>query len=162
MIMYKITTSMAQIVGLVLSRLVGLPPNVSLQGTYGFTQKNFVVFFGSILAFDVFFGGLYTGVIWTYVGFAGYYMFGHIARKYTVFQWILVPIASVWFFIFSNFGVFITWYQPTVQSFIQCYTVALPFFAATLVGDVFFGYTYLGYKALVKAKQGNLSSPELA
>jgi hypothetical protein len=159
--MNTLRTTIVQIIGLLVSRIIGLPPNVSLQGTYGFMSKNLIAFIASIVFFDALIGGFYTGVLWTYFGFAGYYLLGCVARKSAKLQWLLLPVASLWFFFFSNLGSFIMWYEPTLPSFIQCYTVALPFFAATLVGDAVFGYTYLGYKFFATSEQTAMKSPKL-
>ncbi len=61
--------------------------------------------------------------------------------------------SSVLFFIITNFGVWAppnNWYPHTINGLIQSYTMALPFFRNSLIGDL--GYTILlfgGYE-LVK------------
>ena len=46
--------------------------------------------------------------------------------------------SSLLFFLLTNFGVFLLGYPHTIQGLITCYTLALPFFVNTIVGDLFF------------------------
>jgi hypothetical protein len=48
--------------------------------------------------------------------------------------------SSTLFFFITNFGVWILGYPLTIQGFITCYTLALPFFVNTIIGDFFFTY----------------------
>tara|TARA_B100000029_G_scaffold348727_1_gene341097 strand:- start:1273 stop:1785 length:513 start_codon:yes stop_codon:yes gene_type:complete len=52
-------------------------------------------------------------------------------------------IASLWFFFTSNFAVWIIWdyYPKTFEGFINCYTLALPFFKNTIISTLFFSGT---------------------
>lgn len=143
--MHLIALYSLQVVLLIGSRLIGLPPNVSPLGTAGFTQKNPLPFFAAILGFDMLFGGLYAGVVWTYIGFAGYYLLGLVARHYKRNSVLLLPIASTWFFTFSNIGPWLHWYEPTLNGLLTCYAVALPFYAYTLIGDCGFGALYAAF-----------------
>lgn len=143
-----------------ISRLGILPSNYSPLGSYGFFSGNWILFFGSILAFDYFVGGFYQGFLFTYLGFFAYFLLGKFAARSTSRQLILVPIASVFFFLFSNLGVWWHWYPHTFEGLILCYTAALPFFQNTFFGDMFFGYSfvlvreiYLQRRAIVKKLQ---------
>ena len=53
---------------------------------------------------------------------------------------ILAIGASVWFFITTNFAVWIIWdyYPKTIEGLILCYTLAIPFFANTLLSTCVF------------------------
>lgn len=134
------------------SRLVGLPPNVSPLGTVGFTQKNPIPFIAAIVLFDVLFGGFYAGFMWTYLGFAGYYLIGAVARRFNIKHIALLPLASTWFFAVSNIGSWLQWYEPTFIGLISCYAVALPFYAYTLIGDCGFGFLYATCKNFKRIK----------
>ena len=48
--------------------------------------------------------------------------------------------ASIWFFISTNFAVWIIWdyYPKTIEGLFTCYTLALPFFKNTLISTCFF------------------------
>ena len=47
-------------------------------------------------------------------------------------------LASVFFYIWTNFGVWISWnmYPHTLEGLIQCYVLAIPFFRNNLVGNL--------------------------
>lgn len=54
---------------------------------------------------------------------------------------LLTPIASLLFYILSNFGVWIEgWigYPLTFEGLLSCYIAGLPFFFNSLMGDIFF------------------------
>jgi hypothetical protein len=62
--------------------------------------------------------------------------------------------SSLLFFLITNFGVFLLGYPQTIQGLISCYTLALPFFVNTLIGD--FGFTYGLNYSFETAKQKGL------
>ena len=51
---------------------------------------------------------------------------------------------SVFFFFVTNLGVFLfqNMYSKDWQGFVQCFTMALPFFRNTLSGDLFYTFTF--------------------
>lgn len=52
--------------------------------------------------------------------------------------------SSILFFIITNFGVWApssNWYPHTLNGLIECYTLAVPFFRNTILGDL--GYTVI-------------------
>ena len=57
-------------------------------------------------------------------------------------------VSSVQFFVLSNFGVWLGFgYAHTWAGFAQCYTLALPFYAPTLAGDLITSGTLFGLHA---------------
>lgn len=132
------------------SRFIGLPPNFSPVGSYGFFGGNVLFYFASILAFDYLKGGFYKGFLFTYLGFLGYFIVGKIAKNNTRRQLVLLPLASVLFFILSNIGVWWFWYPRSLAGLMMCFTFALPFYRNTFLSDMFFGYAFLGVKVLRK------------
>ena len=48
--------------------------------------------------------------------------------------------SSLLFFIISNFGVWLVGYPNSFAGFLACFTMALPFFVNTILGDFFFYY----------------------
>jgi len=143
-------------VGLVfVSRFGFLPANFSPVGTLGFFSKSLWPLVLVTFGFDLFYGGWYPGFLWTYGGFLMYFFMGLVARKISsraknqnqtgLFKWqlILLPLASLIFFLLSNFGVWLNWYPRTIEGFISCYTLALPFYKNTIMGDAVFGLGYL-------------------
>lgn len=133
-----------------ISRFELLPANISPLGSYGFFGGNVIFYFLSILAFDFLKGGFYQGFLWTYLGFAAYPLFAWLAKKSTKRQLFFLPLASFSFFLLSNFGVFLAWYEHSWQGFLTCYALALPFYSRTLVGDLIFGYGYMLTKHIGK------------
>lgn len=55
-------------------------------------------------------------------------------------------LSSAIFFLISNFGVWVsgTTYPISAEGFIACYTAAIPFFANTLIGTLFFSGVIFG------------------
>lgn len=100
--------------------------------------------------FDFFKGGFYSGFLFTYLGFFSYWLFGRLAKNYKL-KIFLLPLASFTFFLVSNLGVWWYWYPHSISSLITCYVLAVPFYKNTLIGDLVFGYGYLGLKFLVKS-----------
>ena len=72
---------------------------------------------------------------------------------------------SVLFFLITNFGVWATGlgYPMTPQGLVACYTAAIPFFANTSVGDLFWNAVLFGTYALIgrrlQAPAATLDSP---
>ncbi len=70
-------------------------------------------------------------------------------------------VASVLFFLATNWAVwqFSPWYAKNLVGLIHCYTLALPFFRNTLLGDLFYTSVLFGaYEAImVWAKRRKLS-----
>jgi len=130
------------------SRFGFLPANLTPLGAYGFFGGQPLLYFASILAFDYFRGGFYAGFLWTYAGFAVYPLLARFARHSTRSQILLLPVASFCFFLLSNFGVFLAWYELSWQGLLTCYALALPFYTRTLLGDLIFGYGHLAFRHL--------------
>lgn len=125
------------------SRLGHLPANFSPLGSFGFFGGQPILFFAVIIGFDVFVRGLYPGFWLTYLGFAAYPIFGYLSRGRVKFQLLGLPAASFSFFLLSNLGVWWYWYELTFANLLLVYSLALPFYQRTLIGDLFFGYGYL-------------------
>lgn len=128
-----------------ISRFGFLPANFSTLGSFGFFGQNFSLFFLTIILFDYFKGGFYSGFWFTYLGFFSYFVFGKLAKT-TRKKVFLLPLASFTFFLVSNFGVWYYWYPHTVSGLLTCYALAVPFYKNTLIGDLLFGYGYMVVK----------------
>jgi hypothetical protein len=73
------------------------------------------------------------------VGFIGIY-----SKKMNIKT---ILISSVSFFIITNFGVWLLGYPKTLDGLLECYTLAIPFFRNSLIGDFFFsGVMYFGFE----------------
>lgn len=84
--------------------------------------------------------------MWVYLGFASITMIGWFLDKMNAKS---ILLSSLIFFIISNFGVWILGYPHTIEGLIMCYTLAIPFFGYSIMGDLFWGYTFkYSYKLL--------------
>lgn len=122
------------------SRWQLLPANFSPVGSYGFLGGYPGLFFLTIIAFDWLRGGFYPGFLFTYLGFAGYAWLGRLSQGRWRYQLLFLPLASGLFFLLSNFGVWWYWYPHTLTGLLTCYSLAVPFYGRTLLGDIVFGY----------------------
>ena len=79
--------------------------------------------------------GFYTISYYVYFSFILVSLFGIFYSKINLKS---IFTSSLIFFFFSNLGVWILGYPKTVEGFIMCYTLAIPFFGYSLIGDLFF------------------------
>lgn len=132
------------------AKFLGLLPNFSLVGSFGFLNQSPLSFAVTIILFDVIKGGFYPGFWMTYLGFGSYYFLGRLAKDNLKKQLVLLPLASLLFFLISNFGVWLYWYPQNFEGLISCYTLAIPFYKNSLLSDLVFGYGFLFFKVLLK------------
>lgn len=121
-------------------------------------RGSFVPIFVTLGISDLILGG-YKGMAFTWLGFASVVLLGRIIRKVDGSKW-LVPVgaigSSILFFIISNFGVWVASGMYTLDSvgLVQCYAMALPFLAATLLSDLLFVSAFVAvwskYQVLVE------------
>ncbi len=135
-------------VGIFISRLGIFPPNFSPLGSFGFFGQNIWLYAVLIVGFDYFVGGFYVGAIFTYLGFLMYPLLGKIAGNHLKRQIVLLPLASLSFYLLSNFGSFWFFYPHSWSGLMTCYLVAVPFYNRTLMSDLVFGWGYLVVKAI--------------
>lgn len=84
--------------------------------------------------------------MWVYLGFASITMIGWFLDKMNTKS---ILLSSLIFFIISNFGVWMLDYPHTIEGLVMCYTLAIPFFGYSIMGDLFWGYTFkYSYKLL--------------
>ncbi len=106
--------------------------------------------------------GFYPGFVWVYLSYGLLFFTGYLTHKVVgLKKSIALPLTgSVLFYLFSNFGVWISgsMYPPTLAGLGQCYAAALPFFRNTLTSDLF----YLNAFALLAVLCGQLPLPRLA
>ena len=141
----------------ILSRLVPHPPNfapitgIALFSSKKLNNKLFSVFLPIIPLFisDLFIGISFIN-IFVYLSFILIYFLGSISPKIdakTVF------LSSVMFFILTNLGVWYLGYPKNIEGLITCFTLAVPFFVNTILGDLFYSFIlFRSYKAAEKMK----------
>lgn len=76
--------------------------------------------------------------MWVYLGFISISMVGWFLDKMNTKS---ILLSSLIFFIISNFGVWMLDYSHTIEGLMMCYTLAIPFFGYSIIGDLFWGYT---------------------
>lgn len=98
--------------------------------------------------------GFYKGMIFNYLAFLSYSIFSYfIFNKYnklskTILGLILSVGSAIYFFIISNFGVWLLtdMYSKDLTGFILCYINALPFLKNSIISSIIFSilifYTY--------------------
>lgn len=142
----------------VLMRLLPHPPNVApitavalFAGTF-FDKKHWAVLMPllAMVFTDIFLGfSMITPVV--YFSFLAITAVGVVFKKMNVGT---VLLSSSVFFVLSNLGVWMLYYPITVEGFVTCFTLAIPFFINSLLGDVFFSALLLfGYRFATKRMQ---------
>jgi len=98
--------------------------------------------------------GFYKGMVFNYLAFLSYSIFSYfIFNKYsklskTILGLVLSVGSSIYFFIISNFGVWLltNMYSNDLAGFILCYINALPFLKNSIISSIIFSilifYTY--------------------
>ena len=113
----------------------------------------------AMLVSDLFIGfydiKLMTGV---YISFLLVGLIGLFIKKYKNIGTIIggTILSSVLFFLITNFAVwaFYDWYPHTLSGLTQCFTMAIPFFRGTLMGDLFYVAILFGAYELVRSLVG--------
>jgi len=139
-----------------LSRLIPHPANftpiaaMALAGGVYFEKRySFIIPLAALLISDIFIG-FHNTMIFVYgsfilIGFLGLWLKSH---KQIMPIFGVTLLSSILFFIITNFGVWITgggWFYPkTWQGLIECYTLAIPFFKNSLIGDMVYTVVLFG------------------
>ena len=163
-----------------LSRLLPHPPNLTalgamaLFGGAALTSKVlrialplFALFITDLIINNTVFASsegftlFYPGAIWTYVAIGSIALLSPLIISKLSVKNIAVGsiMASVVFFIVSNFGVWTTGilYPMTLEGLTTCYVAAIPFFGNTLGGDVLFSGVLFGGFYLAELKMPKLA-----
>jgi len=141
----------------VLSRVVPHPPNFApITGIALFSSKKIKnKLFGVLLPIiPLFISDLFIGIsfinIFVYISFIIIYFLGTISPKIDVKT---VFLSSVIFFILTNLGVWYFGYPKNIEGLITCFTLAIPFFINTILGDLLYSFIlFRSYKAVEKFK----------
>ncbi len=87
--------------------------------------------------------------LWVYTAFVMVTMLGWVLKQMNAKS---IFLSSLIFFIVSNFGVWFMDYPHTIEGLITCYTLAIPFFGYSIVGDLMWGYIIKHSHKLVESK----------
>ena len=129
----------------VITRLLPHPPNVTpiaaiaLFGGCNIKDKNLAFVLPLLCMFltDLFLG-FHIIMPFVYLSFMCISYIGINSEKITngtIFG------SSLLFFLVTNFGVWVFGYPNTLAGLVSCYTLALPFFVNTIIGDLFFTHS---------------------
>ena len=138
-------TILSMIVLAVITRLLPHPPNVApitgiaLFAGYSFSDKRMAFLLPLLCMFvtDIFLG-FHMIMPFVYLAFMGISYMGIHSKKIgngTILK------SSTLFFVLTNFGVWLMGYPLTFAGLVSCYTLAIPFFAYTIIGDLFFTHS---------------------
>lgn len=127
----------------ILSRFLPHPPNftpiaaIALLSSKGFDNR-WVVFLIPIVSLFIsdLFIGLHATIPFVYISFILIALLGLYIKKINI---VSVLLSSTIFFLVSNFGVWLLYYPISTEGLVQCYTLALPFFLNTALGDLVYG-----------------------
>jgi len=157
----RLSALISIVIGAALSRLVPHPPNVTsvasvalFSGAY-FADKRLAlaVPLAALLLSDSILG-FYRHMEVVYLSFALVVCLGFtLSERPSVLRIATTAAAaSTVFFILTNFGVwaFDALYPHTLQGLAECYLLALPFFAHTVIGDLFYTALLFGGFALLQ------------
>jgi|TARA_B110000037_G_scaffold19231_1_gene20243 hypothetical protein len=139
----------------VLCRLLPHLPNfspitaIALFGGLYFSNKTMAYLVPLfIMALSDLFLGFHSISVVVYAAFLVVSFIGTQTKKPSVFT---ILLSSISFFIITNFGVWLIGYPKTWTGLVECYTLALPFFRNSLLGDFFYsGVMILGFNAVQK------------
>ena len=126
----------------VLFRIIPHPPNfapiTALALFSGVTFSNRLI--GILVPLTAmvisdFFLGFSSITLWVYAGFIGINFLGSYLKQINLKS---IFLSSCIFFVVSNFGVWLLGYPLTLEGFILCFTMAIPFFGYSIAGDLFY------------------------
>ena len=107
----------------------------------------------------------YDGWYWQYVGYLLVAGIGTMLRnRVQPLNVVGASLASsILFFMVSNFGVWfsMSMYEPSIAGLMICYAMAIPFFGATLIGDLFYSALLFGSFEAATAS-GRTGAPSVA
>ena len=139
----------------VLFRLVPHLPNftpvtsIALFGGLYFSNKTlaYVAPLFIMLLSDLFLGFHSISIV-VYAAFLFVSFIGTQSKNPSVFA---ILLSSISFFVITNFGVWLISYPKSWVGLVECYTLAIPFFRNSLLGDFFYsGVMILGYNFVHK------------
>jgi|TARA_B110000263_G_scaffold236940_1_gene236727 hypothetical protein len=142
---FQISSIVFLILLAVLSRLIPHPPNftpiagIAIFAANKINNKQIAILLPLICLFisDLFIG-------FSLISFFVYFSFVVISLS-SVYLKIntlhKVFLGSGLFFVISNFGVWIIEYPLSLDGFIKCYFLAIPFYLNTLFGDLFYTFS---------------------
>ena len=142
---YRNITILSMMVLAVITRLLPHPPNMApitamaLFAGCNIKDKNLALLLPLLCMFvtDIFLG-FHMTMPFVYLSFMMISYIGINSKKITNGT---ILGSSVLFFLLTNFGVWYLGYPNTLAGLVSCYTLAIPFFVNTIIGDLFFAHS---------------------
>jgi len=129
-----------------LTRFIPHPPNFTpiiamvLFGSVYLENKKLAILIPlTIMILSDYFLGYGFLSLWVYGSLGLISLLGYLTKKLNIINMLL---GSVIFFIVTNFGVWLMGYPKTLDGFILCYTLAIPFFANTLLSTIIYSFVF--------------------
>lgn len=139
-----------------LSRLIPHPPNfvpinaIGLFSGSKFGKAMAIITPLSIMIVSDMILGFHSTMIFVYFSLFAAVLLGLRIGKFNVKSLFFYSlISSTIFFLITNFGVWLLFdmYPKTISGLINCYTMAIPFFGNTILGDLFYTYVvFYGFR----------------
>jgi hypothetical protein len=126
----------------ILVRLIPHPPNfapiTALAIFSGFYYRSrllgVLIPLTAMLISDIFLG--FSSITpWVYASFISISVFNSYQSKINLSTTLF---SSILFFVISNFGVWVIGYPKSLEGLLVCYTMAIPFFVYSILGDLFY------------------------
>ena len=142
---YRNITILSMMVLAVITRSLPHPPNMApitamaLFAGCNIKDKNLALLLPLLCMFvtDIFLG-FHMTMPFVYLSFMMISYIGINSKKITNGT---ILGSSVLFFLLTNFGVWYLGYPNTLAGLVSCYTLAIPFFVNTIIGDLFFAHS---------------------
>ncbi|PIV09376.1 hypothetical protein COS31_03175 [Candidatus Roizmanbacteria bacterium CG02_land_8_20_14_3_00_36_15] len=141
------------------ARIIPHPPNFTpigglalFSGAHFKNNKAYLIPLGAMLLSDLFLG-FHSTMIYVYFSFFMIILLGKLLRdRLNIIRLGVISLtASVIFFMITNFGVWFTFdfYSKDVRGLTNCFLMAVPFFRNTILGDLFYSFSFFyGYQFL--------------
>lgn len=153
----------------VLARLIPHPPNFApIAGLALFSGSNFknkislLIPLAAMILSDIFLG-FHSTIFYVYISFILITLIGRKIKSLKFSNLFLASLlSSILFFLITNFGVWATgsMYPKTFDGLIQSYVMGLPFFRNTVLGDLFYSFSFFyGFEFLSKFIHKNFIYP---
>ena len=156
-----------------LLRLAPHEPNVApisamaLFGGAYLSRKSALIFPLLVMVVSDLFLGFHDTIGWVYASFILIALIGMTLHTRVSIGTVLFATvsSSILFYLITNFGVWATgtMYSKDLSGLLQSYTMAIPFFRNTFLGDVFYtGVFFGGYELLSAYAKRNLLAPAMS
>lgn len=118
------------------------------SGVY-FSNRNYA-FMIPLMA--MFLSDIFLGFSWiTLFVYGSFILVSYIGFASKKIKFTTILLSSITFFVITNFGVWLIGYPKTLDGLLQCYTLAIPFFRNSLIGDFFYaGVMYYAFEFISK------------